>query len=523
MSEFIWQRALQNFQAQRFSEAIADCEQLIHGEPVWSMAFPLLSSIYLHRGQVKLATYYAVAATQHLDQLDWEGVLSVSTALMLVGENQLAHSVLSDIEKRNFFPEKAAVHLGRQLSSLEDIPAALSCFQKAVAAGDNSGLAYLSLGLTLAHIGNFEQAAAAYEKASTDPQLFAHSQWARSQLSVNNGMDDRIEQMQAILAQVGVTAVDRAYLGYALFKEYERRGDFDQSWSFLELGAQARRTMQAYDAQAESRIFDQLLNRFEHPASRDINTLPQQDKVPIFIVGMPRTGTTLLERILGNHSGIKPCGELPVFHQQLQWVADTVIPINLDQRIGDILDNIDLRVLGQRYLQKTHMLTGGFQYFSDKNPMNFMLCGAILEAIPDARIIHMQRNPVDACFSNLKELFAPGYYTYSYQLDECAAHYKNHARLMKGWQRLYPGKILGVKYEDLVARPEAEAQRIFQYLGLPYSSDLVDIGKNQSITTTASSMQVRDPIHVKNVDGWKRYSRYLSALEINLADEIAGY
>jgi tetratricopeptide (TPR) repeat protein len=519
----IWFRAQEHFHARRFPEAIADCEYLIHGSPVWPMGFPLLSSIYLHLGQPKLATYYATAATQHLDGLNWEGVLSISTSLIMVGENQSAHRILSGIESRGFSPKVAAVHLGRQLSSLEDIPNALLNFQLAIASGDKSGLAYQTLGLSYAHLGDFQQAATAYEAAMNDPKHMAHTHWARSQLPVAEGAEIRIQQMKALLSREGMPETDIASLAYGLFKEYDRLDEIDQAWHYLMLGAEARRSMHAYDANNEDYVFNELLNSFSTPKNfAEKNQFPE-NKTPIFIVGMPRTGTTLLERILGNHADIISCGELTVLHQQLQWVADTVIPISLDDRIGEILAKLNFSELGQRYMQKTNWLTGDFQFFSDKNPMNFNLCGAILAAMPNAKIIHMQRNPFDTCFSNLKELFAPGHYPYSYRIDECISHYKNYAKLMRGWHKMWPGKILDVKYEDLVLQPTSEANRIFDYLGINFKTDILDITKNKNITTTASSIQVREAIHFKNVDGWKRYAIHLQELEQQLHEAMARY
>jgi tetratricopeptide (TPR) repeat protein len=522
VSEFIWQRALQNFQTQRFSEAISDCEQLIHASPVWPMAFPLLSSIYLHTGQIKLATYYAAAATRHLDQLNWQGILSISTALIMVGENRLAHDILLDIESRQFEPAKAYLHLGRQYSTLEDIPRALQSFESAFAAGDKTAFTHLMYGLNCAHLGKLDEASNAYEKALVlEPEL-AHAHWAKAQVASKENAGKHIEQMQTVFAGKSLNSSDQAYVDYALYKEYERLGEFDRAWAALTKGAQARRGIQLYDGEKERRTFESMASVFNADAD-SVFQKGQNQQTPIFIVGMPRTGTTLLERILGNHPEIIACGELAVMQQQLQWVLNQSFPLAMDEASAVALRACNFAELGQRYLQKTAWLVEDKKFFSDKNPMNFMFCGAILKALPGAKIIHMQRNPMDTCFSNYKEMFAEAYYPYSYALSDCAAHYRNYRQLMAAWHARWPGKILDVKYENLVADPVLESKRIFDYLGLKYSREVIEIENNKTITTTASSLQVRESIHAKNVQGWKTYAGHLSVLQEDLQDEIADY
>ena len=138
--------------------------------------------------------------------------------------------------------------------------------------------------------------------------------------------------------------------------------------------------------------------------------------------------------------------------------------------------------------------------------MNFQWCGAILKALPHAKIIHLRRHPMDSCFSNLKELFAHKYYPYSYALDELATHYRNYARLMRHWHAIAPGRILDVRYEDLASQPDVEARRVQAYLGLPQVEGVTDILANKTVTTTASTLQLRQPIHTRNVGGWRRYA-----------------
>lgn len=350
--------------------------------------------------------------------------------------------------------------------------------------------------------------------------MLAHAHWALAQLGSVENARQHIEKINTVFASKHLNPIDKAYVDHALYKRFERLGETGLAWASLTQAADARRSIQQYDAIKEQKHFELLASIFDADTARP-NI--EEKQTPVFIIGMPRTGTTLLERILGNHADIIACGELNVVHQQLQWVLDRVLPLTLDEAGIAALKNCNFNELGQRYLQKTAWLTPGKKFFTDKNPMNFMFCGAILKALPGAKIIHMQRNPVDTCFSNFKELFAAGYYPYSYAPADCAAHYKNYMHLMKAWHALAPGRILDVRYEDLVSNPLGESKRIFDYLGLEYSSGLIEIENNKTATTTASSLQVRESIHSRNVDGWKVYEDYLTELKTALQEETADY
>ena len=222
-------------------------------------------------------------------------------------------------------------------------------------------------------------------------------------------------------------------------------------------GAQARRSVTEHDAAQETAAYDALIAATPAGFLDACADVPR-DATPIFVVGMPRTGTTLLERILGNHPQIKTCGELNDFRQQMQWVNNRRLTLTLDEDIGEYVARLDPTLLGGRYLAKTAWRAEGSAFYVDKHPMNFQWCGAILKALPHAKIIHLRRHPLDSCFSNLKELFAHKYYPYSYALDELATHYRNYARLMRHWHAIAPGRILDVRYEDLVSQPDVEAQ-----------------------------------------------------------------
>jgi hypothetical protein len=244
-----------------------------------------------------------------------------------------------------------------------------------------------------------------------------------------------------------------------------------------------------------------------------IEAQPKNKPTPIFIVGMPRTGTTLLERILGNHPEVSTCGELTALVQQHHWVADRVWAGMFDERAAMEQPRLDTDLLGRRYLDAVSWRTEGRRFFSDKTPGNLMAIALILKAMPHARIIHLRRDPIDACFSNLKVLFAPDVYPYSYDFHGLASHHRNYTRLMNHWHGLFPGRILDVGYEDLVRNSEQQATRILEYCGLEERDGITELTANNASVSTESRSQVREPIHQRNVGGWRRYASHLAPLE----------
>jgi hypothetical protein len=206
---------------------------------------------------------------------------------------------------------------------------------------------------------------------------------------------------------------------------------------------------------------------------------------------------------------------------QLKWCCDHHSLGFLDEITIDRLAGVDFRQLGSRYLEHVAWRVPGAGHFSDKNPGNFMLSGLLLRALPQAKILHLRRNPMDSCFSNMKELFAGNAHPYSYGFADLSAHFGNYSRLMEHWHALAPGRILDVHYEELVRAPETQARRVMEFCGLRYDASQLQVQAHAAPVSTASSAQVRQPIHTRNIGGWRRYGQHLAPLQELL--EAAGY
>ena len=374
-------------------------------------------------------------------------------------------------------------------------------------APDSHHLAYVR-GMVLKYLGRMGDATAAFERSIDLEPRFADAHWALSFHSSSIEPGTRIDRIIAAQHQNPAGGVEQAYLGYALFREYDQLDDTTAAWRALTDAASVKRRLVEYDAAREREAIDRLRSMpariGERPAREEIS--------PIFIVGMPRTGTTLLERILGNHSDVSSAGELNAFVSSLSMVSDHFCssPPSLESLAAT--EGIDFAAVGGEYRRRTLGYADGTSHFTDKNPSNVFNAGFIASALPDAKIICMRRNSMDTCFSNMKELFAGNAYGYSYDLFELADHFKEYTRLVAHWQAILGERFMVLDYENLVVNPEREARKVMSFCGLEYESSLVDIARNQSPVSTASSSQVRKPIHQGGVGAWKKYASALEPL-----------
>jgi hypothetical protein len=312
---------------------------------------------------------------------------------------------------------------------------------------------------------------------------------------------------------------------YSLAKEYEDLGEYAKSFAHLQHGAVKRRANLNYDVTADVATVDWIIEAFPRgpaamPAAADgavqrntsISAKAVQP-VPIFIVGLPRSGTTLVDRILSSHSKVKSAGELNDF--ALALVAAVRRDNNKAQLPRRELvarsAHIDFAALGGEYLQRACATVGPSEYFTDKMPLNYLYCGLIRRALPHAKIVHLTRHPMASGYAMYKTLFKDGY-PFSYDLKEIAQYYVAYRRLMDHWIASMPGAIHTLSYEGLVADQLTESRRLLEFCGLEWEDACVDFHRNAAATTTASATQVRQPIYDTSVAQWQHYAAQLAPL-----------
>ena len=300
-------------------------------------------------------------------------------------------------------------------------------------------------------------------------------------------------------------------LHYACGKVYEDIQDYKQAFEHYEKGAALKSLQRDYSVNKDLALMDALV---ESSDKHNIVNTESLDQTPIFIVGLPRTGTTLVERILSSHPQVKTGGELNAFPMALLEAGGKPTSVGLDGLDDNLVKNIDAKaisIMAKRYLQLANNYVDGAPLFIDKLPYNFLYCGLILKAFPNAKIIHVKRNPLDAAVSNLKMLFDRGY-EYSYNQENTADFIAGYKNLMEQWQTRFSDNIHTIEYEKLVANQEEETKSLLKFCQLDWADECLHFHKNGSASQTASASQIREPIHSRSVNLWRQYEQQLTPL-----------
>ena len=317
-----------------------------------------------------------------------------------------------------------------------------------------------------------------------------------------------VNEMRTLLNSA-VHARSIAYLEYAIGKECEDQQDWQSAGAAFKRGAAARRETVAYDEAAEIELFataERLLTKdwlSRHQAGPD-------DSATIFIVGEPRTGTTLLDQIIGAHSAVSSAGELRHMGFALRKVTGIDEPRQFSTGLLRAARDADMAAIGDAYLASTAGLRDAPR-ISDKLPSNYLYLPLIVAALPGAKILHMTRDPMDTCFAIYKQYFADAY-LYSYDQEELARHYVRYAQLMKTWRERLPECFLDVNYEDLVSNTETVARQVFEYLDLSWEENCLRYYDDKSTVTTASAAQVREAPHDRSIGRWQHYTEQLDPM-----------
>lgn len=360
--------------------------------------------------------------------------------------------------------------------------------------------------------GQITQAETSLEKAiSLNPEDYEAYE-LRSDLRKQTSKSNHIFQLNKLLERGIKMPAGEVRVCYALAKELEDTGDAEQSFRVLSRGAALRRKHINYNIDDDLQTINSIIDNFDRCLlSSDQKGYSTAE--PIFIIGLPRSGTTLVERVLGSHSNVFAAGELNNFAVQMQQqVRQQAGAQSLSrQELVRQSAEIDFEQLGKAYLDSSRPRTGFTAHFVDKMPLNFLYVGLIHLALPEAKIIHLTRQPMDACYAIYKRLFQDAY-PWSYDLREIAAYYLAYRRLMKHWHTVMPSVIYELAYEDLVSDFETRTHKLIKACELPWESQCLRFAENSTTTTTASAVQVRQPIYTSSVSRWRDYESQLQPL-----------
>jgi tetratricopeptide (TPR) repeat protein len=504
-----WQQAQQLFNSSQMAEARTQAERVVAADALHSGANLMLANLDSNEGRHREATRHGLMAAQKMGRQSLKHVASVALKLMTLGEYEACARLIRKVDPARTPAPSSLAEFSQQLSLLEQHDDALRYLESAMQLGLDGDWVHYLHGNYLKFLGRLGPALEAYERSLKLNPNYPFAHYAIATTAKGGDSAARIDRVRAALGQLGSSHRDAPYLHYALFHELDAADDTVAAWSALEDGFRGKRFQVQHDEAEETAIFDELISRT--PAGF-VDGAGIEGPTPIFILGMPRTGTTLMERILGGHPRIALCGELNDFRMQYKWASDHYCLGFFDRQAVRSVGSVDYAEIGRRYLQHVAWHAPGSSAFTDKNPGNFMMAGLILRALPHAKILHLRRDPMDACFSNLKELFGGNAHPYSYSFHDLATHHRNYSRLMSHWHEIAPGRILDVHYEQMVSDPAGETQRVMAYLDMAYDEKQIRVEENTAAVSTASSAQVRQPIHQRNIGGWKRYAAQLEPL-----------
>lgn len=415
----------------------------------------------------------------------------------------------------------AAEHLG--ISSASDLDTAgtifshcneqtraLTCFERAVALKPESAYLY-NLAAAQRMTGNL---AAAEETCDRVIALNPHdykAYYTRADLRTYTASDNHIKQMVRLIEDGIKHWPGEVLMRYAVAKECEDMGDYSRSFLHLKAGADLQRRHMNYSVDDEIAVIDRIIATHTRSALSAHNG--SEAREPIFVMGMPRTGTTLVERILGSHTHVISLGELTNFPFAIQRALASgsgdskARPIEMVEAALQL----DFAALGDAYVQSTRPQSGHKAHFIDKFPQNYLNCGLIHAALPNARIVHLVREPMDTCYAVYKTYFT-GVYPFSYDLEELGKYYLAYRRLMDHWRSVLGDAVLDVSYEALVDDTELQTKRLLEYCGLAWQDDCLEFHKSDVPSTTASAVQVRRPIYRSSIGRWRCYEKQLQPL-----------
>lgn len=477
----------------------------------------LSMGIALREDRIRDATRDALGAAARVPA-EPAPLLATVDALLAVGEVVRARECLASPALDGTVDARWLLRMAHHRQRLGENAEALRLIEGAVAAGADTPGCRLDYGVQLYFNGRIEDAERRLEASLREAPRLGRTALALARLRKRGAGDHHLDLIGAGLAQVARGTPDHAALLFAQYKELEDLGRPDEAWHALVQGNTVMRARCPWDALAQSRYLDKLL------AACDARRVASSGRVdagaqPIFIVGMPRSGTTVLERMLGNHSRVQSAGELVDFGMQLHWAADTA-RTHSDAFIARIR-GLDPDVLGQRYLARTRWRARDKDFFIDKQPPNWVFAGLIHAALPGARILHVVRDPMDVCFSDWRAFFGDAY-AWTYDMAALAAYHHDYRRVMAHWHAVMPGAILDVAYADLVHQPEPTLRRVFAFCGLEWEPGCTDLTRNAAPSATLSAAQVRAPLHGRAFGEWRRHAAGLSTLQAALDPVPAG-
>ena len=522
----------------QIQEALDAVETLTKDYPNESLLYNISGACYKQIGQLEEAfksfqkavalkpdyaeAQYNLGVTIHeLGQMD-SAIKCYERALAIQHAYPNAHNNLGQILLESGQPDAAMNHfewavayqpefseahnnLGSSLLALRQVNTAVTHYEKAIAIKPDYQLAYNNLGIAYQRLGEIDKAFKSFERALAIKSDYAKAHHNLSSLKKYTKSDKQIVEMESLLSIKDLSQSDRIFICFALAKAYENLGKQEELFKVLHEGNQLRKKELKYSiekSENHNSIIKKLFNSSPKPLSNQASTIR-----PIFIVGMLRSGTSVVEQIISSHHEVYGAGEL-------KNLTQIIIPILREHLTNDKtkLSKKTFLSIRKQYLESLSRFNTSENVITDKWPLNFRSIGFILSAIPEAKIIHLKRDARATCWSIYKHYFSDTGNGWAYNFDDLAEFYKLYSELMRYWHEMFPGKVYDISYEDLTTNQEDETRKLLEYCELEWDQNCLDFHKNKRAVDTASVLQVRQKMYQGSSEAWKEHEEYLLPL-----------
>ena len=491
-----------------FKVAAECCQEILALQPDYVQGHFLVGLVGLATNDRAIA-FDAFQSTVKLDQDHVAGWAQLAKLYMSEGQVNRADAALRETRRIGTEDPMVLDLIGTTLTQMGEYSVAKAFFAKANVIRPEYPPFMMNLANNLVYQGDTETSGLIYQDVLTLQPDSAQAHWAYA-TSRKAKDETHLKTMRKYVNKHKKNPRALAFLQYAIGKECEDLELWESAGDAFQKGAEARRSTVEYDEASEIEMFDYLKQTFTSEWVND-GSDGVDDASPIFVLGQPRSGTTLIERIITSHSQVHSAGELQQFGLAIRRMGGYISPIRFSSELFSKAKDLQYNKVGEMYLQTASRMRGKTPRFVDKLPQNYLMIPLILKALPKAKIVHLVRNPMDACFASFKQLFADAY-LHSYDQQEMARHHARYRDLMQTWRARFPNQIFDISYEQTAQNLEPNARALIEYLELPWEDDCLNFHKQERAVSTASAVQVREPAHTRSIDRWRKYEDKLQPM-----------
>lgn len=501
--------------AGRLDEASECCRRLLGAKPDLVEAHFLVGLIALELKQ-NVTAISAFGSVTKLKKDHGAAWANLARLFMIAGQPLRADAALANAVKHNDGNPTVLDIISTVYGLLGDQEEAAKWNDRAVEKQPNAIPFLVNQANNHMFFGRLDEAEEVLHKVLKMRPEIAQAHWILSNVRKATNRD-HVERLQRLVQREDRDPRSIAFLNYGLGKELEDLEEWDEAFEAFARGAAARRKTIDFDEASEIAMYKAFGDVFTADWLEQ-NHSGHDDASPIFVVGQPRTGTTLVERIITSHSRVHSAGELKQFGTSVRRLSNYREPTRYSAKLAELAADIDCKKLGKAYMASTKKFRGDLPRFVDKLPPNYLYIPLILKALPNAKIVHLTRNPMDACFASFKQLFAEAYF-HSYDQAEMARHHARYYHLMSIWRERFGDRFFDISYEETARNLEPNARALIDYLELPWEDACLHFHKQDTAVTTASAVQVRQPAHTRSIGRWRRYEKQLDVMRSTLEEK----